>query len=68
MEMREVYSTRVSSIGYDNGNLYVTWARGGKTSVYSGVPSNLADEVMNAASIGAALKMSIEGSYPHSYK
>jgi hypothetical protein len=68
MEMREVYSTRVSRIGYEDGKLMVEWAKGGRVSVYTGVPEQLANEVMNAPSIGAALKMSIEGVYSHSYR
>jgi len=67
MEMKEVYSNRVAEIGYDDGKLAVKWAKGGRTSVYTGVPEQLANEVMNAPSIGQALKMSIEGVYPHSY-
>ncbi len=67
MEMREVYSNRVASIGYEDGKLIVKWAKGGKTSVYDGVPKELADQVMNAPSIGQALRMSIEGVYSHSY-
>lgn len=65
--MREVYSTRVSEIGYENGELHVTWTKSGKTSVYSGVPEKLAEDVMNAPSIGTALKSEIEGRYPHRY-
>jgi KTSC domain len=67
MEMREVYSNRVASIGYEDGKLAVKWAKGGRTSVYTGVPEELAREVMNAPSVGSALRLSIEGSYPHSY-
>ncbi len=67
MEMREVYSNRVASIGYEDGKLIVKWAKGGKTSVYDGVPEQLANEVMNAPSIGSALRLSIEGQYAHSY-
>ncbi len=66
--MREVYSSRVRRIGYEDGKLAVQWVKGGKTSVYIGVPERLADEVMNAASVGSALKLSIEGVYPHSYE
>ncbi len=68
MEMHEVYSNRVASIGYEDGKLAVQWAKGGKTSVYSGVPEQLANEVMNAASVGQALKLSVEGVYPMTYE
>lgn len=69
-EMREVYSSRVSEIGYEDGNLIVRWAKGrpGKeVSIYEGVPQKLAEEVMNAASIGQALRNAIESAYPHRY-
>jgi hypothetical protein len=66
MEMRSVYSSHVSSIGYENGNLIVEWANG-RTSEYSGVPENVAEEVMNAPSIGSALRNSIKGAYVHRY-
>ena len=70
MEMREVYSNRVAKIGYEDGKLTVQWAKPGKNgaiSVWTGVPEQLANEVMNAPSIGSALKLSIEGVYSHSY-
>lgn len=68
VEMRSVYSSRVDSIGFENGRLFVRWAKGGKTSVYEGVPEELADQVMRSPSIGSALRMSIENQYPHSYE
>lgn len=69
-EMREVYSSRVARIGYEDGALHVEWATprpGKEVSVYEDVPEKLADEVMNAASVGQALRLSIEPQYPHRY-
>jgi hypothetical protein len=66
--MREVFSSHVSKAGYDaeTGEMHVQWDSG-KTSVYSGVPSALADEVLNAWSVGAALAARIKGQYEHRY-
>ncbi len=66
MEMREVYSSNVASIGYENGTLVVEWQRG-KTSAYDGVPEDVAERVMNAPSIGQALSIDIIGHYDHRY-
>lgn len=67
--MRQVYSSVVSEIGYDIGKqeLVVVWSRNGKRSIYEGVPAGLADEVMNAASVGLALRDSIQNNYTHRY-
>ncbi len=65
-DLRDVYSSHVSRIGYEGGNLIVEW-QNGKTSVYEGVPERLANEVMNSASIGSALQ-SIKKSFQHRYE
>jgi hypothetical protein len=67
MEMREVYSSAVQEIGYEDGKLVVVWKRTGKTSTYTGVPPDLARQVMNAPSIGQALRESVQGVYDHGY-
>ena len=65
--MREVYSSVVHSIGYEDGNLHVRWARTGRVSVYKDVPPELADQVMNAPSIGSALRDVIQNTFEHQY-
>jgi len=65
--MREVYSSVVQEIGYEDGKLAVVWKRTGKTSTYTGVPPELAQRVMNAPSIGQALRESVRGVYTHEY-
>jgi hypothetical protein len=65
--MREVYSNTVAGIDWQDGNLIVKWAKGNRASVYEGVPEQLAEEVMNAPSVGAALRMSIQSAYKHRY-
>lgn len=66
--MREVHSSHVDKIGYsaETAELLVVWDSG-KTSVYSGVPSALADEVLNSWSVGSALSARIKGQYEHRY-
>jgi KTSC domain len=69
MEMREVYSSAVDRIGYDEGTeeLHVRWKRSGRLSIYEGVPAKLADEVMNAPSVGKAVMSSIQPFCGHRY-
>ena len=68
MAMREVYSSTVERIGYEDGVLRVEWAKSGKVSLYHGVPEKLANEVMNAPSIGSALRSLIQPGYRHAYE
>lgn len=68
-EMKSVFSTMVSEIGYDEdtAELYVTWPKG-KTSVYSGVPADVAHTVMNSWSVGQAINSEIKAAgYSHRY-
>lgn len=66
--MRDVFSSHVNRIGHDpaTGDLHVTWNTG-KTSVYSGVPQELANAVMNDWSVGTALTTHIKAFFPHKY-
>lgn len=66
--MREVFSSNVERIGHDaeTGELYVGW-KGGKTSVYTGVPADVADSVMNDWSVGKAVRSQIQPAYAHRY-
>ena len=65
---REVYSTNVSEIEYDEETqeMAVTWLRG-KRSVYSGVPEDVALDCANAPSVGIFLNTEIKGKYNHRY-
>lgn len=65
---QNVYSSNVSSIGYDDEakELYVTWSNG-KRSVYSGVPEELAKDVANAPSVGSILNTEVKPFYAHRY-
>jgi hypothetical protein len=68
LEMQSVFSSNVDEIGYDpeTSDLVVVW-RSGKRSIYSGVPQDVANDVMNAASVGQALNMSVKPLYAHRY-
>lgn len=67
--MREIYSSHVDRIGYssDTQELHVCW-RGGKTSVYTGVPADLANQVSKSWSVGKAIKEQIVDNFPHRYE
>ena len=66
--MKGVYSSHVDRIGYDAEaqDLHVTW-QGGRTSIYSGVPPEKADSVMNAWSVGQALHEEVKPHHSHRY-
>ena len=66
-QMRKVFSSSVNEIGHDpeSNALFVTWTSG-KTSVYEGVPADIAKQVMNAPSVGTALQ-AVKANYPHRY-
>lgn len=65
---RHVYSSNVSTIGYDpeTKELSVTWTKG-KQSIYSGVPEELAEQLVNAPSVGSMLNAEIKPYYAHRY-
>lgn len=66
--MRGYFSSHVGQAGYDpeNRELHVEW-QNGKRSVYSDVPPEAANNVLNSASIGEALHSNIRGVYDHGY-
>ena len=67
--MRDIFSSHVGRVGYspDTQELFVEWQGTGKTSVYSGVPQAVANQTMNAWSVGKALKENVKDVYPHRY-
>lgn len=66
--MRSVFSSHVDRVGHDaqTGELFVQWDTG-KTSVYTGVPADLAEDVMSSWSVGSALTTRIKGTFAHRY-
>lgn len=64
MQMIPVSSSNISSIGYENGTLYVAFNRGGLYA-YSGVPEHVYRELMAASSHGSYLARYVKGAYPY---
>lgn len=67
---KEVYSGRATTVAYDAEaqELYVTWAKGGRTSIYGpGVPAELADQLAYAGSVGSMLNTDIIPYFAHRY-
>ena len=65
---RDVFSSNVSTVGYDpeTKDLTITWTKG-KRSIYSNVPEELAEQLVNAASVGSMLRTEIIPYYGHRY-
>lgn len=56
-------SSCFSSVGYDNGTLYVTFRDSGSVYSYEDVPSYVYDELWSASSMGSYYNSSIKGYY-----
>lgn len=61
-----VFSSNVSEVGYDEGDLIIVW-HSGKVSAYSGVPEEVAYELSKTASVGQMLNSEIKPNYKHRY-
>ncbi len=64
MQMVPVNSSNLSSVGYENGVLYVSFHHGGLYA-YDGVPPHVHRELMAAASHGQYLARYVKGVYPY---
>lgn len=64
---KNVFSSMVTAVGYDaeKAELYVTWAKSGKISVYAGVPEGVALDLSNAPSVGIMVNTEIKPYYQH---
>lgn len=67
---QDVASSNVAKVGYAKAteSLYVTWKGGKKRSVYTGVPEHLAKHIVDADSVGVALRKEILPNYAHHYE
>ncbi len=67
-QMKSVYSSHVQEIGWDeeSGDLIVRF-QNGKMVAYADVPEEVANRVMNSASIGEALHSDIKGQFDFRY-
>ena len=64
MNMIPVSSSNISSIGYENGTLYVSFNHGGLYA-YAGVPESIYHGLMSAPSHGRYLAAYVKGVYPY---
>jgi hypothetical protein len=65
---KNVFSSMVSTVAWeDNGDLIITWAKGGRRSVYSGVPEDVAEQLAHAPSVGQMINSDVKNVYPHRY-
>lgn len=64
MEMIPVVSSNLSSVGYENGVLYVSFRHGGIYS-YEGVPYEVYQNLLKAPSKGKYFAAYIKNSYPY---
>ena len=66
---QRVFSSTVQHISHDpsTGDMSVAW-KDGKTSVYKGVPADLAQQVANAPSVGKALHALVKPHFTHEYQ
>lgn len=67
-DMKQVYSSHIEAIGYDpdTAELHVQF-KAGKKAAYADVPADIAQQVMNATSIGSALNLLVKNVYEFSY-
>lgn len=67
--VRDVYSSMVSQVGYNDETkeLFITWAKSTKRSIYEGVPAELAEQLANAPSVGSMLIAEVKPYYAHRY-
>ncbi len=64
MNMIPVDSSDLSSVGYENGTLYIAFNSGGLYS-YSGVPASVYSGLLSASSKGRYFHANIKNAYPY---
>lgn len=64
MYMQPVSSSDLSSVGYENGTLYIAFNSGGVYS-YSNVPVSVYKGLMSAGSHGKYFHVYIKNNYPY---
>lgn len=58
-------SSNISAIGYEDGDLYVTFLKNGDTYRYFDVPEHVFADMKRASSIGRFLENEIKGVYDY---
>lgn len=67
--MKKVFSSHINEIGYEPATQSLTVIfKNGKTATYTGVPPDVASNVVDAPSVGSALHQFVRGKYDHSYE
>lgn len=68
MQMKRVFSSHINGVGYDidSKELAVEF-KDGRTAVYMDVPSDVAQMVVDAPSVGSALHRFIKGRFAFGY-
>ena len=66
---RDVFSSMVSDISYDDEKMEMTvrWLRGRRSSIFEGVPEDVALEAAKAASVGVYINEELKPFYKHRY-
>ena len=64
MELKEVNSSNIRKIGYENGDLYVEY-KSGNTYIYKNIPQNLYESFMKAESKGKFMNAEVKGKYEY---
>jgi len=66
---KDVISSMIANVAYEEegAKLIVTWAKGGRRSVYEGVPEELAEQLSTSPSAGSMMHTEIIPYYRHYY-
>ncbi len=73
MDLKRVFSSHVAGVGYDplSKELHIEFqgsnGKPGKTAVYMDVPSDVAQMVVDAPSVGTALGQFVKGKFAFGY-
>jgi hypothetical protein len=69
MGVKKVFSSHIEQVGYEPATQSLTVIfKNGKTATYTGVPPDVASNVVDAPSVGSALHQFVRGKYDHSYE
>ena len=64
MELKEVVSSNINKVGYDNNTLYVQY-KSGVTYKYKNFPQNLYESFLEAESKGKFMNSEVKGKYEY---
>lgn len=67
VQMKEVFSSHVSAIGYDSAKKELVVSYRGRIARYKDVPPGVAETVMESPSVGKALQEHVRNKYAFRY-